>query len=81
MPSSRGSSQPKDGAQVSHNAGRFFTSGATREAPGVIYTLKLTELSTQVRTQKKLKCKLKKPHFKRLSSGDSNYITIDPLVT
>ena len=81
MPSSRESFQPKDGAQVSHNAGRFFTRGATREAPGVIYTLKIIELSSQVRTQKKLKCKLKDPHFKRLSSGDSNYITTDPLVT
>ena len=25
MPSSRGSSQPRDGAQISHIAGRFFT--------------------------------------------------------
>ena len=29
---SRGSSQPRDWAQVSHIAGRFFTSWATREA-------------------------------------------------
>ena len=29
---SRGSSQPRDGTQVSHIAGRFFTSWATREA-------------------------------------------------
>ena len=30
---SRGSSQPRDWTQVSHTAGRFFTSWATREAP------------------------------------------------
>ena len=33
MPSSRGSSQPRDQTQVSHIAGRFFTSWATREVP------------------------------------------------
>jgi len=32
MPSSRGSSQPRDWTQVSHIAGRFFTIWATREA-------------------------------------------------
>ena len=32
FPSSRGSSQPRDGTQVSHLAGGFFTSWATREA-------------------------------------------------
>ena len=32
FPFSRGSSQPRDGTQVSHIAGRFFTSWATREA-------------------------------------------------
>ena len=31
-PFSRGSSQPRDGTQVSHIAGRFFTSWATKEA-------------------------------------------------
>ena len=31
-PFSRGSSQPRDQTQVSHIAGRFFTSWATREA-------------------------------------------------
>ena len=31
MSSSRGSSQPRDRAQVSHTAGRFFTVRATRE--------------------------------------------------
>ena len=34
MPSSRGSSQPRDWIQVSHIASRFFTVWATREAPG-----------------------------------------------
>ena len=33
MPSSKGSSQPRDQTQVSHIAGGFFTSRATREAP------------------------------------------------
>ena len=33
FPFSRGSSQPRDWAQVSHIAGRFFTSWAAREAP------------------------------------------------
>ena len=33
FPFSRGSSQPRDRSQVSHNAGRFFTSWTTREAP------------------------------------------------
>ena len=32
MPSSREFSQPRDQTQVSRIAGRFFTSGATREA-------------------------------------------------
>ena len=32
MPSSRGSSQPRDPTQVSHIAGRFFTISATKEA-------------------------------------------------
>ena len=32
MPSSRGSSQPRDQNLVSHIAGRFFTIRATREA-------------------------------------------------
>jgi len=32
MPSSRGSSQPKDQTQVSYNAAGFFTSWSTREA-------------------------------------------------
>ena len=33
MPSSRGSSQPRNRTQVSRIAGRFFTSWATREVP------------------------------------------------
>ena len=32
VPFSTGSSQPRDRTQVSHMAGRFFTSWATREA-------------------------------------------------
>ena len=34
FPFSRGSSQPRDGTQVSHIAGRFFTSWAIEEAQG-----------------------------------------------
>ena len=34
MPSSGGSSQPRNQTQVSHTAGRFFTVWATREATG-----------------------------------------------
>ena len=48
MPSSRGSSQPRDQTQVSHIAGRFFTSWATREAPIMLYenwiSIKLREM-------------------------------------
>ena len=33
VPFSRGSSQPRDPTQISHNAGRFFTVWTTREAP------------------------------------------------
>ena len=33
MPSSRGSSQPRDQTQISHTAGGFFTIWATRKAP------------------------------------------------
>jgi len=38
MPSSRGSSQARDQTQVSPIAGKFFTIGATREAPLEDYT-------------------------------------------
>ena len=37
MPSSRGSSQPRDQTQISRTAGRFFTIWATRKAFIVIY--------------------------------------------
>ena len=33
----RGSSQPRDQTQISHVAGRFFTSGATREAQLLLF--------------------------------------------
>ena len=36
FPFSRGSSQPRDRTQLSHIAGRFFTSWATREGQGSI---------------------------------------------
>ena len=38
MPSSRGSSQPRDRTQVSYIAGGFFTIWATREAQSLAYT-------------------------------------------
>ena len=38
MPSSRGSSLPRDQTQVSCIAGRFFTISATREALGSVET-------------------------------------------
>ena len=37
FPFSRGSSQSRDGTQVSHIAGKFFTSWDTREAPKQLY--------------------------------------------
>ena len=37
MSSSRGSSQPRDWTQVTHTAGGFFTSWATREAAYTVY--------------------------------------------
>ena len=40
MPSSRGSSQPRDQTQVSPIAGGFFTVGATREALDRLHTLR-----------------------------------------
>ena len=36
VPFSRGFSQTRDGTQVSHTAGGFFTGWATREAPGIL---------------------------------------------
>ena len=36
MPSSRGSSQPRDPTQASHVAGRFFTSWATRDVQKIL---------------------------------------------
>ena len=41
MPSSMGSSQPRDRTQVSHTAGKFFTNWATREAQEYWSTLSL----------------------------------------
>ena len=41
MPSSRGSSQPRDWTQDSCIAGRFFTIWATREAPCILFNAQL----------------------------------------
>ena len=52
FPFSRGSSQPRDQTQVSHTAGGFFTSWATREVPAfvcffqnelILHPLKITQ--------------------------------------
>ena len=44
---SRGSSQPRDWTQISHTAGRFFTSWATRKALSLSLSLYSTRNSTQ----------------------------------
>ena len=44
VPFSRRSSQPRDGTQVSHIAGRFFTSWVTREAQTENYLTELTHV-------------------------------------
>ena len=44
MPSSKGSSQPRDQTQVSHIAGGFFTFLATREAPIGELNLKISKI-------------------------------------
>ena len=43
IPFSRGSSQPGDGTQVSHTAGGFFTSWATRDAIYSKYKINLQD--------------------------------------
>ena len=48
MPSSRGSSQPRDETQVSCIAGRFFTIGASREAQGLVRQDKVTIILTAI---------------------------------
>ena len=59
FPSSRGSSQPKDWTQVSHIAGTFFTSWATREAQeywsGWVSYL-FSNKSSQPRNQPRVSC-------------------------
>ena len=40
VPFSRGSSQPRDQTQISHVAGRFFTSGATGEGHNAVVSTK-----------------------------------------
>ena len=45
MPSSRASSQPRDWTQVSHIAGGFFTSWATREALFVAYSVQFSSVA------------------------------------
>ena len=48
MPSSRGSSQPRDETQVSCIAGRFFTIGSSREAQGLVGQDKETIILTAI---------------------------------
>ena len=52
FPSPGGSSQPKDQTQVSHIAGRFFTSWATREAPRILEWVAYSLLQWVFLTQK-----------------------------
>ena len=49
MPSSKGSSEPRDWTQVSHAAGGFFTVWATREAQAQHTLLKRLSFSRCVR--------------------------------
>ena len=53
MPSSRGSSQPRDWTQVSCTAGEFFTIWVTREAPGFFFSFfsPFWELSRSMRVK------------------------------
>ena len=51
MPSSRGSSQPRDRTQLSHIAGGFFTIWATREAPCFWRTALISEFGKSQRTE------------------------------
>ena len=53
MPSSRGSSQPRDHIQVSHIAGGFFTSWATRETQRFPKKLRVTIWSSMYPEQMK----------------------------
>ena len=52
MPSSRGSSQPRDGTQVSCIAGGFFTICATRRALSFSYSSLLSKLFLRYCTEK-----------------------------
>ena len=57
-PSSRASSQPRDGTQVSHIAGRFFTIWDTREAQEYWngYPIPSPGVSSQPRKQTRVSC-------------------------
>ena len=48
FPFSRGSSQPRDRTQVSHIAGGFFTSLATRQAPYIYSVSEFEPTASQV---------------------------------
>ena len=65
MPSSRGSSQPRDQTQISHNAGRFFNIWATREA---LCYYSRSYVATNTLTQSKVIWFGAFPIFHRLSS-------------
>ena len=57
FPFSRGSSQPRDQTQVSHIAGRFFASWATREVQEYgVGSLSLLQGSSQPRNQTRVSC-------------------------
>ena len=65
MLSSRGSSQPRDQTQISHNAGRFFNIWATREA---LCYYSRSYVATNTLTQSKVIWFGAFPIFQRLSS-------------
>ena len=61
FPFSRGSSQPRDRTQVSHNAGRFFTVWATREAKWTLNSVICNSQLVEV-TQESINVWMDKPN-------------------
>ena len=69
----RGSSQPKDRAQVSCIAGRFFINGATREAPFYAHIVPQNAIPSQLKHPARgLLCKVLCAHQSESISHSSN---------
>ena len=66
FPFSRGSSQLRDQTQVSHIAGGFFTSWATREAQAYNYKYMLNNVKKNVNMMIRKNEDFQKTHMKRL---------------